>query len=263
MDFRLKISIVFLLQIPICAFAQMSEGQYPYQIVDSIIISDKREALLIESKTCVSNFTPFRESQLYLFKIFEHYYSPGINTNFDMEKGEIKFNISKEDKVLLKELNEIKHDYDQYHQTELVGCFQNNTKDTLLIPDKYNNVIAILEAQDSLKNWFPIQYCLDSHYGIGDHLVGAKIAPNQSILFSVNNYFGKIKTKMRLRMVGNDTIYISNEFNGTIDKKTSKLPLKLDNIEYNDSTIFLIYPIFGNIDNINDEAEIMINEENE
>ena len=121
-------SIVLLLQIPICVFAQMSEGQYPYQIVDSIIISNKEEALLIESKTCVSAFTPFRESQLYLFRIFDHYYSPGINTNFDIEQGHIKFDISKKNTELFKELSKIKHDYDQYNKTELVGCFQNNTK---------------------------------------------------------------------------------------------------------------------------------------
>ncbi|TAJ05039.1 hypothetical protein DMA11_23680 [Marinilabiliaceae bacterium JC017] len=256
---KTSLTLFVLMFIPqIRMWAQMIEGIYPYQILDTTIFINNDNKLIVDSIGKTIHFIPYRESEKYMFKLFRNYYKPGVSVDFD-NKNEIRISISEKNEDLIEKLKRIKENFNEYHLRNFIASFSNKTKDTLLIPTKYKNVIAVLEAKSSAEVWKPIQYCIDSHYDIGGHLQLTKMAPGQTIIFSVDNNYGELKTKMRMRLLGNDTVYLSNEFEGTINPEIFILPSKLDKRVDNDSTIFLKYPIFGKIDDLDKEIDFEIN----
>ena len=126
----------------------------------------------------------------------------------------------------------------------------NHSNDTMSFPIQDESIIAILEAKDHNEEWKPIQFwpisrCGNSFYSI-------YINPGQTLLITVENVFGKTPTELRIRLHGNDTIYVSNTFKGKIDPSNFIIP---DNIieRYDhilcDSIFFLEKPMYGDLNN--------------
>ena len=137
----------------------------------------------------------------------------------------------------------------------------NHSADTIYIPIQDKSVISILEAKDNNGNWNPIQFWPIS--GCGNSYYSQIISPNQTLLYSVKKDFGEIPTSMRLRLHGTDTIFVSNEFSGTINSNMFKIKENIIN-EYKhvlcESIFYLESPIHGNL-NYDDIQIIEIKDE--
>lgn len=231
MNYKLKILLflVFVLANSL-AYGQMIAGNYPFQVLDSLIFERNNGIFQIDTTRNPDNFISTQESdyQLYL--------------QVDNDESE----------SYQKRINEI---HLETNIRDFIAGITNYSLDTIWIPIQDKSVISILEAKDENGLWKPIQFWPIS--GCGDSYYSHSIPPGQSLLFTVKKDFGEYTTQMRLRLHATDTILISQEFLGSIDASMFKIK---ENViqDYTsilcDSIFYLETPIYGNL-NI-DEIEI-------
>lgn len=227
--------------------------KFPYAIIDSLI--SKNKSLEINTSSTPENFI----SQTERWHI----------TNMALELIETKPNITIEDstKIIIQlnepnteisySINRINQIHKEMNSRRYYGSFSNITNDTILLPIQDESLIAVLEAINLQDEWQAIQFWPVS--GCGNSYYSRSIYPGNSIQFTVNNNFGNILTSLRLKLHGTDTIYISNEFNGTVCEGIFNKPKDLTK-QYKhilcDFIYYLEEPLFGNL-NYTDEIEIM------
>lgn len=91
---------------------------------------------------------------------------------------------------------------------------ENVSNDTLSIGFG-NRIYPIVEANDSLGNWRPIQK--PGTYYCGTGLQSFYLEPNNILISSCKLYDGDFYTKLRLVLITNTGMIKSNEFEGTIN----------------------------------------------
>ncbi|MBW8324998.1 MAG: hypothetical protein K0M50_09570 [Prolixibacteraceae bacterium] len=129
-----------------------------------------------------------------------------------------------------------------------IAGITNSTNDTLSFPIQGSSLIGILEAKDTDEKWKPIQFWPIS--GCGNSYYSVYLLPKQSIIFPIENKFGKTETTMRIRLHGKDTIYISDAFQGKIDPKMFTKPKNATKDFRHilcDSIFYLESPRFGDL----------------
>ncbi|MDM8162167.1 hypothetical protein QUH73_20280 [Labilibaculum sp. K2S] len=220
------IVILFGLVIFACvgfdAQGQMIEGNYPFQIVDSLVFEEGLELLQIKVDTKPKNFISTIEARL----------RNGLEIK-ELDK-----------KYFRKRIKEV---HSATNKRDFVAGISNYSTDTIFIPIQDGSLISIIEAKDTEGVWKPIQYWPIS--GCGNSYYSECILPNQTLLFTVKKNFGSIQTSMRLRLHGTNTIFVSKEYVGTISLDMFKLK---ENVvqDYRhilcDKFFFLESPRFGN-----------------
>jgi hypothetical protein len=134
----------------------------------------------------------------------------------------------------------------------------NNTNDTISFPIQDASLIGIVEAQDKDRIWRPIQFWPIS--GCGNSYYSEYLLPKQTLIFKVKNDFGEVRTTMRLKLHGNDTIYISDEFEGTVESSIFEKPNDAHKSFRHlmcDSVFYLEKPFYGDLNIEYDEIEIL------
>jgi hypothetical protein len=224
MDIKSKIVLIISLTLMnIISYGQMIEGDYPFQLIDSMIFKNDNNLFQIDTTIKPNNFISTSESN----------YGLGLQVHKDKSD------------YYLKRIKEI---HSETNNRDFIAGITNYSSDTILIPIQDNSVISILEAIDKNGFWRPIQFWPIS--GCGNSYYSESILPNQTLLITVKKDFGDFSTRMRLRLHGTDTILISQEFSGSIDKKMFKIK---DNIVHDykhilcDSIFYLESPRFGNL----------------
>ena len=209
----------------------MIEGDYPFQLVDSLIFKKGNNVFQIDTITRPNNFISTSES----------HYQRGLQVHKDKMDYYSK---------------RIKEIHNETNNRDFIAGITNYSSDTILIPIQDNSVISILEAIDKNGVWRPIQFWPIS--GCGNSYYSESILPNQTLMFTVKKDFGDYLTRMRLRLHGTDTILISQEFSGAIDENMFKIKENIIS-DYRhilcDSIFYLESPKYGNLNN--DDIEIM------
>ena len=250
---RIKLILLSLLMLGIDCFSQMTEGSYPYAIIDSLL-STKR-VLEVDSSSKPKNFICMSERWHITHMALElRETKPNIEIK---DSTRITITIDKPNSEISHSIMRIKKIHNEMNSRAYYGSFSNVTLDTILLPIQDESLIAILEAKDLKNEWQPIQFWPIS--GCGNSYYSRSILPGKSIQFTVHNDFGSIETSMRLKLHGTDTIYVSNEFKGTINKDVFIKPKDLVK-QYKhimcDSIFYLEEPLYGNLNY--DEIEIMV-----
>ncbi len=201
----------------------MIEGDYPFQLIDSMIFKNDTNLFQIDTTRKPNDFISKSES----------HYQLGLQVHKDKKDYYSK---------------RIKEIHVKTNNRDFIAGISNYSSDTILIPIQDNSVISVLEAIDKNGLWRPIQFWPIS--GCGNSYYSESILPNQTLLFTVKKDFGDFSTRMRLRLHGTDTILISQEFSGSIDYKMFTIK---DNIIQDfkhilcDSIFYLESPTFGNL----------------
>ncbi len=171
---------------------QMIEGNYPFQMVDSLIFEEGLELVQIKVDTKPKNFISTIEAHL----------RNGLEIK-ELDK-----------KYFRKRIKEV---HSATNIQDFIAGISNYSADTIFIPIQDESLISIIEAKNAEGLWKPIQYWPIS--GCGNSYYSECILPNQTLLFTVKKNFGNFHTSMRLRLHGSDTIFVSKEFKGSIDKE--------------------------------------------
>lgn len=76
-------------------------------------------------------------------------------------------------------------------------------------------LVAVQQALDSSGTWVSIEHF--THSDCGNSYSFARLKKNESYLFKIAKYTGNYPTKLRLKILIDDLVYYSNEFNGSIN----------------------------------------------
>tara|TARA_Y100001972_G_C7627595_1_gene314886 strand:+ start:57 stop:959 length:903 start_codon:yes stop_codon:yes gene_type:complete len=94
-------------------------------------------------------------------------------------------------------------------------------------------VFMIQEAKNDQGEWKPIEY-IDYRAVCGNSFWSEKLLPSHYLISKIYRYDGEFRTKLRVRFVTENQIFISNEFVGMINPSQFEaaefLPLVTDNI---------------------------------
>jgi hypothetical protein len=98
----------------------------------------------------------------------------------------------------------------------------NNLDSSIFIPIEDGQLVMIQEAMDSLGNWQAIEYFI--HSGCGNSYSAINIPPKFFHTTMIAKYCGDFSTKMRVRISLNRTVYVSDEFDGTVNYNQFEVP---------------------------------------
>lgn len=227
----------FLSMITLSNYGQMIEGNYPFQIIDSLIFKSDGNIFQIDTNSKPDNF----------ISTIELGNKRGLEINTEDQED------------YLNRINEI---HSITNNRDFIAGITNNSTDTIFLPIQDESLIAILEAKNQAGFWKPIQFWPIS--GCGNSYYSENINPEQSILITVSKNYGNIETALRLRLHGTDTVFVSESFNGTInlDMFVVKKDILMDFKHILcDSVFYLESPFYGNLNY--DGIEIIIIEEDE
>ena len=217
------LGILFFTSLMFNAQSQMIEGDYPYQIVDSLVFEKENNVFQIKTDTKPNNFISTVEVHL--------------RNGLKIKEIDKKYFI-----------NRIKEVHASTNNRDFIAGISNYSSDSIFIPIQDGSLISIIEAKDERGEWKPIQFWPIS--GCGNSYHSECILPNQTILFTVKKNFGSFHTSMRLRLHGTDTVFVSKEFKGSINKEMFKIKKNIVQ-DYKhilcDKVFFLEAPRFGNL----------------
>lgn len=224
-DMRYKLRFIGFVLFTLMIFkgnCQMIEGDYPYKIVDSLVFEEGNNVVQIKTDTKPNNFISTIEAHL--------------RNGLEIKELDKKYFI-----------NRIKEVHSSTNKRDFIAGISNHSSDSIFIPIQDGSLISIIEAKGERGEWKPIQFWPIS--GCGNSYHSECILPNQTIQFTVKKNFGNFQTSMRLRLHGTDTIFVSKEFKGSINR--DMFEIKKDIVQdYKhilcDNVFFLESPRFGN-----------------
>ena len=235
--------ILLLLVSNVTAFSQVTESRFYFRTIRDSSLNQIADGLSVEPWKPEMNFTTKAEGD----DFFQLYYKASRSGNLEIVKIDssdftLRFTNLNEDGFYFHEINQVYSERSTYNN---LASFHNTTNDTIYIPTRFNILYAIIEAKDCEGSWRPIQYC--NNCGMGDHMMELRLYPNQTLRIPINSNFGPKAACMRLKLHGNDTIYVSNEFNGTVNDRSFFVPKALfEKCEYVDP--FLNEVIYSNLE---------------
>lgn len=238
-----KLLFLFLVIINLPVIGQVSESRFHFQTTRDSSRIQVSDGLLVVPWTPKMNFTTKAENENF-FKLFfrsETFENLEI-VRMDSSELTVRFTDLTGVEFYFDEIKELYKARPNYNH---LATFSNKEEDVIYFPNRFNILYGIIEAIDIKDLWKPIQFCYN--YGWGDHMEELWLNPGQTLLIPINSNFGSTSTRMRLKLHGNDTIYISNEFIGTIDETSFHVPeIIYDRSEHLDP--FLNEIIFRNIE---------------
>ena len=240
----------------------MGRAWYPFEIVDTIRFNNSTGFIIADPNNKPIDFISSKEESYRRLSQDEPWSEDFFN---DYKRTEFK---SYEDYLIdhkntSKSWDSLATAENQYaNSMDMAVWIQNNSNDTILFPKQDGSLIGLIEAIDTRGDWKPIQYWWFSW--CGNSYVDLILPPKNSLQIGLNNHFGDIKTKMRLKIHGRDTIYYSNDFFGTVSTDDFILNHKtrLEIIEDKDRISFLDSVHYG-LTVFPDPPEIIIFEEND
>lgn len=125
--------------------------------------------------------------------------------------------------------NNVKESYSKYYKPskELVQAFPvfifNKTDSIIPLDIKEGWFFMIQEAKNKKEEWKPIEYYEPFTY-CGNSFGSERLIPNHYAISKIYKYEGKFKTKLRLKLLTNNNIYYSNEFESFINPEQFELP---------------------------------------
>ncbi len=197
--YRLLVLILFL-SITTLLTAQMSNGDYPYCIIDSVKFEVNK--LKVDAYNKPNNFVSSKESGYktsIIWSIFDNVNQINISDSLMLNLTLNRRNEKTE--WYISRMNEI---HKETNERAYLAGYSNRSEDTIYFPVQDKSLVAIIEAIDADNNWNPIQFWPIS--GCGNSYLTECLLPGETILFTVNNNYGDVKNKMRVRLHGNDTV---------------------------------------------------------
>lgn len=196
----------------------MSRAWYPYQIVGHLKFSNEKKLIIAKNSCKPENFISSKEE---LYRRIASKKPSSESYILKYKKDEFE---TYEDYLI--EYRNRKNEYDSLATAEnktansmnMAVWVQNTTKDTILFPIQDGSLIAVLEGMNKSKQWKPVEYWWFSW--CGNSYEDLILLPDNSIQIGVNNILGSTKTKMRLKIHGRDTIYVSKEFKGYVSSES-------------------------------------------
>ncbi len=220
---------------------QMERAEYSFCIVDSVIYKENK--LVVDENNKPDNFISTQESWF-----ISHIGLEIIDSAIEFEltdSSTVEVSLKTSNHEIESSIQQMNKIHKTTNSRAFVAGYTNNSNDTLSFPIQDASLIAIIEAKNNLGKWRPIQFWPIS--GCGNSYYSPRLLPGKTILFTVDNNFGTENTVLRLRLHGNDTIYISNEFRGTVNQsvfdKSKNFPKDFGYILC-DSIFYLEKPLF-------------------
>ncbi|WP_133464528.1 hypothetical protein [Sunxiuqinia elliptica] len=238
----------------------MKRAWYPFQVVDSIRFQENNNFIIANINNKPIDFVS-SEEQAYRRLASEEPWSESFF-------NEYKRTEYKDYQAYLSDFRKTSQEWDSLalnenkiaNSMDMAVWIQNQTNDTIFFPNQDGSLIAIIESKNKKGNWKPIQYWWFSW--CGNSYEDLILPPNNSIQIGLNNQLGGIPTKMRLKVHGRDTLYLSNEFNGkvSIDDFVINYQTRFEMLEDKERISFLDSVHYG-LTVFPDPPEIIIIEE--
>lgn len=138
------------------------------------------------------------------------------STLFEINLDKVYFSFNKNlipDDIVNKGFIWIKDDISNYFTAYLI-----NTSDTVFHAAMQDgSLMMIQEALNENAKWKPIEYWVFSGCG-NSYFNSLELEPNKYIMIPIKYYKGNFKTKIRLKMRKDKSIFYSKSFDGSIDK---------------------------------------------
>ncbi len=249
--------ILFLFFYSFDTFSQLAESKFYYSITKKPYECSVSNVLNIRTQVDNSGIVTDFENDQFIRFIIAVWFNRDVEIQLtDSSDFNIKFyNLDETDQENLKVTKEFISKKNEYN---CVAEYCNNSKDTFLFLSRFDVLYAILEGLDSDNNWKPLQVLYNRGYG--DHAEVRLLTPGRTLLIPFSNKLGEQKVKMRMKLQGNDTLLISNTFDGMAD--TSIFNIKRENhLSHEDSIIYLEKSIFKNLEKYKNGFEIESYEE--
>ncbi|WP_159519948.1 hypothetical protein [Sunxiuqinia indica] len=247
--------LIFLLFLSSHSVCQIKESNFYFTVPKGKYENTKENSLWVKTGIDNSKLVTEFENDRFIRAILEVWFDYDFEIQQkDTNELNLKFyNLNEEFQKHMnwaKEVSALKENFN------CLAEFCNGTNDTLLFLTRFHIVYAILEGLDSNNNWKPIQFLYN--HGFADHATVKRLRPNETLLIPFSNNLGEQRMKMRMKLQGNDTLFISNAFWGTAN--TSLFNYKENNeFQRSDSIVFLKESIFGGLKNY-DKLDIEIME---
>ncbi len=238
------LGLLLLLFVQTGIYGQMKRGEYPFRINENSVFNGTK--LIVDTSSKPQNFKSTMESWC-MSRIGIEITKYGKRAILE-DSMTLKIHLPSNNEEIVWNVQRMKTIHEETNSRAFIAGFSNNTKDTISFPIQDESLIAIIEAKDKNGNWSPVQFWPKS--GCGNSYYSKYLFPDNTLLFTVDNNFGNQKTNMRLRLHGNDTIYVSNEFEGTVDESIfdrSQISIEEFNHILCDSILYLDKPLFGDL----------------
>lgn len=145
------------------------------------------------------------------------------------ENSEIIEKLQKGTNDIIEYYNDVKESYSKYYKPskELVQAFPvfifNQTDSIISLDLKEGWFFMIQESKNQKGEWKPIEY-YEPYTSCGNSFGSEKLIPKHYAISKIYKYEGKFKTKSRLKLLTNNKIYYSNEFESSINLEQFELP---------------------------------------
>ena len=110
-----------------------------------------------------------------------------------------------------------KYYYDKFYFCYYPVYIINRTPEMKMFIGKDSHGFGIQEAENGIFSWNPIECQMYDFCGNG--YFGVKVYPHEYVVLLFPKYAGNYKTNMRVRVVIGDNIYVSQPFEGLINRK--------------------------------------------
>lgn len=127
--------------------------------------------------------------------------------------------------IYVSELNFL----DKYYSpsTKMVEAYpvmiENISDSTWKIGTQEGWIFMIQEAMNERGEWKPIEY-IDYRSVCGNSFWFEKLPPKHYLISKIYRYDGELKTKLRVRFVTENQIFVSNEFTGNVNPSQFEVP---------------------------------------
>ncbi|GGK40376.1 MULTISPECIES: hypothetical protein [Flavobacteriaceae] len=158
---------------------------------------------------------------------------------------ELNENLQTKSSDILEYSNLVKNSYSKYYResNDLKQAYPilifNQSRLTIPINLKEGWVMMIQEAKDKEGEWKPIEY-YEPFVICGNSFWSDILLPNHYAISKIYKYGGQFKTISRVKLLTNDKIYYSNEFNSFINEEQFSLPDYIKSKEKRNHHFFMI-----------------------
>lgn len=122
--------------------------------------------------------------------------------------------------------NMVKKQFIEYYERNghgrLLAILKNHSKVPVELHTQDGSLCLIQEALNTKGEWKPIEFFTYSSCGFGQHNIF--LNENEQVRIVVRKYTGDIKTKLRLKLLTENGVIYSSEFDGHINKGQFKIP---------------------------------------
>jgi hypothetical protein len=146
------------------------------------------------------------------------------SSKIEIVEGKVYFQFDQKLNPLLLDL--VEFDWLDKIDLEYFTAYLINTSDSIFNPEKQDlSLMIIQEAKNDSGEWKPIEYWVYSGCD-WSYLETLNLQSGLYVAIPIRKYRGKYKTKIRLKMKNNNSIFYSDEFDGEIEKSQFEVQTK-------------------------------------